>query len=209
MDSYELVDISGKTFDLISNNSCEDAPWAILEGSPMLFLKKGVDAGLNWKIHNDVLTAYTKPRSKAGKERQERARKDMEWSANLGLYPSGIVLFEENRSGTWEEDGSLLANQDLAGKDHLTARLMRVFWQDIPPLAWNQLTEVLVKREFENQSQFYGNKIQVAQDYLDFGKAFRALSHVGKLEPEATVDWESISNPAIETKQQAKRGARP
>lgn len=196
MNSYELVEISQKNFDFILENSCPDAPWMSLPGEAMDFLQEGVSAGVDWRIHNDVLVAYTKPKSKSEKQRQERARRDMEWAANLNLYPSGILLFGEVELGRWRE-GELYEHLHVAGKDHLMEDLMNVFWQDIPPLAWRKLGEILVRREMENHNDFMGQR-SVAQDYLDFGRAYRVLSSVGKLQAQKRMDWNEIANP-VET----------
>lgn len=200
MDSYELLDIDKKTFDMILNNSSNDAPWKNTSNNSMLFLKDSIESGLKWKVHADILTAYINPKSKAGKDRQERARKDIEWSSNLSMYPSGILLFDENESGKWEPNGSLSLNQDLVGKDSLMASLMEVFWPDIPPLIYKKITDILVEREFENKSVFLEGKVQVAQDYLDFGKAFKVLSHANKLVPHPVTDWEEIANSSLKAK---------
>lgn len=197
MESYDLVEVSQKNLDFILDNSCEDAPWIDLPGRAFEFLREGIEAGLEWRIHNDVLVAYTIPKTKGGRQRQERARRDMEWSANLRLYPSGIMLFGEAEVGAWR-NGELYRDPETPGKDKLMEELMDVFWQDIPPLAWRRLGEVLVKREFDNIQYFDGEKRSVAQDYLDFGKAWRVLSSVGKLQPQSRMDWNKIANPLPE-----------
>lgn len=201
MQAHELINLSQETLDLIINNACDDAPWKTLPGDAMSFLRKGVKAGLPWKIHPDVLTAYTHPKRKTGVKQQEQARQSVQWFLDPLVKQSGIILFAEHEAGRWERDDegnyvNFTPDRNLVGKEQLMATAMEMFWPDIPPPAWARLSETLVVRKFEEQQSFFGEKHAKAEDYLDFGKLYRALLHVNKLEPHDVIDWDKIVNPS-------------
>lgn len=198
MESYDLVDIDKNVLKKIREHSCADAPWMAMGMGALDFLEAGIEAGLKWKTHHLALVAFVESTSKAGAKRQEQARRDISWAANMGMYPSGILLFDEYEAGRWRgdedsDDRFLEQDPNLPGQDHILAKLMEVYWPDIPPLAWNRLRDLLVRREFEDRKG-YCSEDRYARDYLDFGKAYLALSHVNKLQPQQVMDWEKITH---------------
>lgn len=209
MKTYDLVDIDKRTLEQIRDHSCADAPWRALGLGALEFLEAGLASGVKWKTHTDVLVAFTQPKSKAAEKRQAQARRDLGWSANLDMYPSGILMFAENEAGRWRgsensEHRFLEQNTDMPEKDQILGKLMEVYWPDIPPLAWNRLRELLVRREFEDRMGHYSED-RYARDYLDFGKAYLALNHANKLVPQQVVDWDQITRlPVV-----GKAGPRP
>lgn len=209
METYDLIDIDKKTLEQIRDHSCADAPWRALGPGALEFLEAGLASGVKWKTHTDVLVAFTQPKSRAAEKRQAQARQKLDWSANLGMYPSGILMFAENEAGRWRaiENGEqrfLEQNTDMPEKGQILGELMEVYWPDIPPLAWNRLRELLVRREFKDVNGGC-SEVRYARDYLDFGKAYLALNHANKLIPQQVVDWDQITRLPVA----GKAGPRP
>lgn len=212
MNEYHFKILDLDLVDRMQNRSTPDAPWAGIPPHGWKFLLDGIAQGVKWKVYFDVLEAYLLPKSKHATKAQERARERLDFEARelKDMMPSGIGLHScQHLYDIRDGEDELPPPAHTRPEQHLARELLAVFWPDVPPLAWDQIKTTLDRRSECSTRDFSETRSVYANDFVDFGRAFRLLDHVGKLEPQPTTDWTSIMDQPPAPAVAAKKGRRP
>lgn len=180
-----------------------NAPWACFTWEHWNFALHGT---VPWTVHRLLLEAYLSPRTKTEVKRQEQALEQL----NTGQHPAGKLFslggvgrVYVDRIGGWSGTG-YDGDQTSVYEKHYTAvpsaenrlaQIMDNYWPDIPPLVWSRVAPALMQRSESSTQEFNGRSNDYVVDVLDFGRLFRFLSHVDRLDVVPSTDWEAVINP--------------
>lgn len=180
-----------------------NAPWSGFTWEHWNFALHGT---VPWTVHRLLLEAYLSPRNKADVRRQAQALEQL----NSGQHPAsslfslgGIGRVYIDRVGGWSGTGYEGEQTSVYEKhyspppsaENRLAQIMDNYWPDIPPLVWSRVAPSLMQRSESSTQEFNGRSNDYVVDVLDFGRLYRFLSHVDRLDVVPSTDWEAVINP--------------
>lgn len=180
------------------------APWVSLSESAWDFVAQSLDTGLPWKTPTRYLDRWLVPETNTERRRQQSAMRPN----HLEVMPSfcvGIGLVRRHYLGGmtgrgWEGTSESYYSSTTArvpGEYEDLARVLGIFWPDMPALLWEQVRPLLSVRTRETHEESFGGTSDYAVDSIDAIKLFRFLdSHAKTQAVQPLMDWKQIVDPA-------------
>lgn len=199
-----LTDLTPKWIARMRSGSEMHAPWVSLSESAWDFIEHSLGAGLQWKTPSRHLDRWLIPETNTERRRQQSAMRPHQFEVMPSLCV-GIGLVHRHYLGGmtgrgWEgaaESYYSSTTHRVPGECEDLARVLALFWPDMPALLWEQVKPLLSTRTRETDEESFGGTSDYAVDTIDALKLFRFLDSHGKTQAvQPLIDWKHIVDPA-------------